>query len=226
MINCKCVNEINKIRALALNSRMSTEELKYSFEEYNKYLKIDVNSGNIESYEPSKVLNKYIENISKVINNNTNMYIYSLSPMLSKIVGCSLLNEFLLKSYSVRIYDGSEIINSIIKSFKHDENYYKSNIVDVAEHDRTAFYFDEFENDNEIIYIHNIGFKDINGSTVTRFKNTIQKRRRNNLITILSSNEKYYDNVYRFELESFIDVGIGNADIVKSQFELYKGFIE
>lgn len=226
LVICQCTLEINRIRALALNSRMSGEELKYTFKEYDKYLKIDINSTMTDNFEPNKVLNKYIENIKKVIEHNTNMYIYSLSPMLSKIVGCSLLNEFIKKSYSVRIYDGSEIINSIIKSFKNDNDYYSDNIIDAAEHERSTFYFDEFENENDIIYIHNLGFKDINGATVTRFKNTLQKRRRNNRLTLLSSNEKYYDNVYRFELESFIDVCIGNADIVKSQYELYKGFIE
>jgi hypothetical protein len=226
LIQCECVKTINKIKNNAFNSRMNIEELSYNLKEYKKYLKTDTTSLTTEQFEATRILDKYIENFKKVIKNNTNMYLYSLSPMLSKIVGCSLLNEFILKGYTVRIYDGCEIINSIIKSFKNEEKFYVNNIIESEEYNRMSFYFDEFENQNDVIYIHNIGFKDIHGYTITRFKNTLQKRRRNNLITIVSSNEKYYDNTFKFELESFVDISIGSADIAKSQFEMFKGFIE
>lgn len=220
---------IKNIQDNAYYSRMNKDELLFTINDYKRIPSID--SDVIEQENAIEYLNIYLNGIEKVKNTNTSIYLHSSSSSLSYLVGCVILNKFIHENSSVRIYSANKIIDTILDSFKNNGKKYNKweddNVIKYKDELELTdeVYFDEFEEAYKVVFVYDVPFININGATRIRFSKLLNTRKRRGGITILSSQNDFFNVIKSFPLDSHICVNLGVCDIAHQQAELLKRII-
>lgn len=218
-VTCKCQHVHNKFTGKLFSSRMTKEEILYSFK---KYKKIPMTTEFVSKDCALDILEPYIKKTKLAATKQISLYLYSESLRLSRLIGCTVLTEFIKNGYYSRVFDGPGVIDVIRSSIQYgEEKYYRENL---DEPDWEGIYLDDILT-YDVIFLSGIDFN-MSPAVKNRFCSLLSQRHRAGALTMISSTDKFFSVMGKFQLDNHLEVNLTKHDVVYEQIEMLGEFFD